>query len=454
MANLRRPPVSKNDELTLSIESLTSEGQGVARVEGYAVFVVGALAGETVRAHVIKVTPSYAIAKTTELLTASPERVRPGCRAFSRCGGCDLWHLDYAAQLAHKRRWVTDALVRLGGFEQPRVNEVLGMADPTRYRNKGSFPFGFDGGMAVFGFYAGRSHRLVALDDCPIQDERVVDVARRVCAWANDCRVSVYDETTGRGQLRHVVVRVTSEDETMAIVVTRGALPHKDELLARLSGCESVYHNENPKDTNVIFGERFTLLAGKPTLKETVCGKHFCVGPESFLQVNRTQTQKLYETALSLLNPQAHETVVDAYCGVGTISLLLAGRAAAVVGIEQVAAAVEDAKQNALENGVANAAFLCGDVEEVLPRLVSEGQRIDALLLDPPRKGCVEAALSAIAESGAQRVLYVSCNPATLARDCKYLFARGFTLGPVQPVDMFPQTFHVETVVLITKKND
>jgi len=451
MPNTGRPPVRKNDDLTLTIESLTNEGQGVARVNGYAVFVTGALAGETVLAHVIKVTPSYAVAKSMQFVTVSPERVVPACQVFTQCGGCDLWHLSYPAQLRQKRQWVEDAFRRLGGFAETPVREVLGMEDPTRYRNKAGFPFGIVGDAAVFGFYAGRSHRLVPLFDCPIHDERVVDAARRVSAWANECGVSVYDETTRRGQLRHVVARVTSEDECMAVVVTRGALPHRDELLACLSDCGSVWHNENPNDTNLIFGERFTLLAGKPALTEIVCGKRFLVGPQSFLQVNRTQTRVLYETALSLLDPRPDETVADVYCGVGTISLLLADRCAGVIGIEQAAPAVEDARRNAQENGAKNVSFLCGGAKELLPRLVSEGRKIDALVLDPPRKGCAEAALSAVAASGAKRVVYVSCNPATLARDCRILAAAGFSPAVVQPVDMFPQTCHVETVVLITR---
>ncbi len=453
MSPKMKPPVAKNDDIVVTIESLTNEGQGVARVDGYAVFVVGALAGEEVKAHVIKVAPSYAVAKTIEIIKPSPDRVEPACDVFSQCGGCSLWHLRYPAQLEQKQRWVEDALVRLGGFSDVPMQPIVGMDEPVRYRNKGSFPFGSSGSAAVFGFYAERSHRLVPFADCPIQDERIVDAARRVAAWANTCGIPVYNELDGSGQLRHVVARTNDEGECMVVVVTKGQLKKTDDLLSFLEGCDSVWHNENPKQTNVVFGEDFTLLSGKPALAEAIGEKRFSVGPQSFLQVNRVQTQALYETAREFLAAKPDETVVDAYCGVGTISLLIASDCARVIGIEQVAPAVEDAKANAADNGIENAEFLCGNVEDVLPRLVADGVTVNAVVLDPPRKGCGEAALEAIANSAATRVVYVSCNPATLARDCKYLAARGFALSAVRPVDMFPQTCHVETVVLITKVN-
>ncbi|HRX58096.1 MAG TPA: 23S rRNA (uracil(1939)-C(5))-methyltransferase RlmD [Eubacteriales bacterium] len=453
MAQYSKTPVSKNDDLTLQVTALTNEGQGVARVENFAVFVPGALPGETVSAHIIKVTASYAVAKILDFVTVSPDRTDPGCPVYAQCGGCTLRHLHYAAQLEQKRLWVGDALSRLGGFSDVSVQPVAGMETPSRYRNKGSFPFGTAGNAVVFGFYAARSHVLVPLADCPIQDERVVECAERVCAWANECRIPVYDEKTGKGQLRHVVVRTNADGARMVTVVTRGPLRRRDELFGLLGDCESVWHNENPKNTNVIFGELFTLLFGKPALIETIGDKRFSVGPQSFLQVNRKQTQVLYEAAASLLAAEPDETIVDAYCGVGTISLFLAGGCKQVIGVEQVAAAVEDAERNAVLNGVTNASFITGEVESVLPRLVAEQTKIDALVLDPPRKGCGEAALKAIAQSGANRVVYVSCNPATLARDCKFLAGRGFSLAAVQPVDMFPHTCHVETVCLLVKNS-
>ena len=451
MAQKLRPPVQKNDELIVTIDSLTNEGQGVARVEGYAVFIVGALVGEEVKAHIIKVMPTYAIAKAIEIRKPSPDRVRPACPVFAQCGGCSLWHLSYPAQLRQKQQWVEDALTRLGGFSGVPMQPIVGMEEPTRYRNKGSFPFGAAGNGAVFGFYAERSHRLVPFSDCLIQDERIVDATRRVAAWANACGVPVYDETTGEGQLRHVVARTTASGELMVVVVTKGQLKKSNDLLSFLEDVDSVWHNENAKDTNVIFGDRFTLLFGKAALTETIGEKRFSVSPQSFLQVNRIQTQALYETAREFLAAKPEETIVDAYCGVGTISLFIAGDCKRVIGVEQVAPAIEDAKANAKENGIANAEFVCGNVEDVLPRLIAGDAKIDAIVLDPPRKGCEEAALAAIVQSSANRVVYVSCNPATLARDCKYLAEHGFMLSAVRPVDMFPQTCHVETVVLMSR---
>lgn len=447
----RQPPVRKNDELTLSIDALTSEGQGIGRVEGFAVFVPGALPGEQVRAHVIKVTASYAVAKLIEAPAPAPERVRPACGAFPACGGCTLQHLDYAAQLALKRQTVADALERLGGFAAPPVAPTRGMANPWHYRNKGSFPFGADRGHAVFGFFSPRSHRLIPLVDCPIQDPRVVDIARRVAEWADSCAISTYDETTRRGVLRHVMARVTSTGESMAVIVTAtDRLPHADALLSLLGDVDSVWHNVNARETNVIFGGTFRLLAGAPALSESIGGLSFSVSPQSFLQVNAQQTTVLYREAARLLDARPEETIVDAYCGVGTISLLLSPAAGRVIGIESVPEAVEDARRNAAANGVVNATFLTGNVEDVLPTLDA---RIDAVVLDPPRKGCDPRALDAIASSGAARVVYVSCNPATLARDCARLAAHGFRLECATPVDMFPHTAHVETVALMARNN-
>ena len=444
-------PVKKNDDITITIDALTGEGAGVGRVDGYAVFVPGALPGETVTAHVLKVSAGYAVAKCAGVVTASPDRVTPRCPVYARCGGCALQHLKYEKQLEAKRAQVYDALTRLGGIEAPQVEQTIGMETPWRCRNKGSFPFGSDGGEIVFGFYAGRSHRIVPCPYCMIQDERVVDVMRRVAAWANDNAVSAYDEETQRGLLRHVSARVTAAGEVMTVIVTNGPLKKRDELLAALENVDSVWHNRNDRDTNVIFGDAFTLLCGRETLTEQIGGRTFAVSPQSFLQVNAAQAAVLYDTAITYLAPTPEETILDVYCGVGTISLLLADRCAGVIGIEQVPEAIADAERNAAANGVANARFLCGNAEDVLPKLVSAGERIAGIVLDPPRKGCEPGAIAAAAESGAERIVYVSCNPATLARDCRALIERGYTFVKAQPVDMFPQTGHVECVVLLSK---
>ena len=446
-------PFRKNEEITLEITGITSEGQGVGRSRDVAIFVPNTVACETVRAHIIKVEKRYCIAKAVSIETPSVHRVPPVCEAYAKCGGCALMHMDYEEQLRIKRQIVLDALERLGGFVGVEVQPVLGMRDPWRYRNKGSFPFGTVDGTVAFGFYAERSHRLIPLFDCPIEDARITAIARTVAEWAKRNRVSVYDETTRKGTLRACTVRVTSNSERMAVVVTNGPLPAKESLVKMLD-VESLYHNRNDRDTNVIFGDRFTLLNGAEKLIEQQGDLSFAVSPQSFLQVNPQQMKILYEEALRLLAPQKTETVADVYCGIGTISLAIAKHAKHVIGIECVPEAIEDAKQNAVRNGIENAQFLCGNAEDVLPKLVNDGLKPDAIVIDPPRKGCEPQVLDAIAQSAVNRVVYVSCNPSTLARDAKLLCEQGYRIAHVRPVDMFPHTHHVETVCLLSKLSE
>ena len=450
---MNRYPVDKNEELELTCDSVTLEGAGVGRVDGFAVFVPGALAGERVRVHVIKVTASYAVGKLLEVVDSSLQRMEPLCPVYARCGGCAFGHVTYEEELRIKERQVVDALTRLGGLKDVPMWPILGMDQPERYRNKGAFPYGMTENGPSFGFYAPRSHRLVPVDDCLIEQGSVCRAVNAVKDWAARNSIPPYDERTGKGCLRHAVVRVTTSGKLMAVVVTRGELPQKKELVDALSFADSVYWNRNDRNTNVIFGDRFTLLSGMPTLQETLNGIVFEVSPRSFLQVNPIQTQKLYGAALELLAPRPNETVADVYCGIGTISLLLARQAGKVIGIEVVPEAVENARENAARNGIQNASFLCAPAEEALPKLVQEGLTIDCLTVDPPRKGCDPQVLDTILSSGAKRMVYVSCNPATLARDIKLLIAGGFSVQAVQPVDMFPRCGHVETVVLLTRNS-
>ncbi len=336
------------------------------------------------------------------------------------------------------------------------ICDTIGMAEPWRYRNKGSFPFGYQD-TVQFGFFAPRSHRLIPFTDCMIQHPAIVSAAQSVRAWANENHISVYDEQTHMGSLRHCMARVSKDGRVMVVVVTHGKLPHKDELIQRLTkdvqGVCGIYHNRNDQRTNAILGDSFQLLWGAESMEDCIAGLQFKVSPASFLQVNPLQTEKLYATVLDYLQLDASETLIDVYCGIGTISLLAAQRLKKVLGIENVQAAVADAKANALRNHITNASFVCGDAERLLPSLIADGLRPDAIVVDPPRKGCEQAALQAIADSGARRLVYVSCNPATLARDCALLHEMGFTLLRAQPVDMFPQTTHVETCVLLSHKN-
>ena len=455
MKEKKQLPVERNDEIELDIVALGSEGQGIGRVEGYAIFVPGALPGERVKAHVIKAGAGYGVGKLMKIISASPQRITPLCGQHGRCGGCTLQHLAYPAQLDYKRQLVEDALKRIGGFENPIVAPVLGMENPWQYRNKGSFPLAMVDGRVKIGFYAPRSHRLIPMEDCFIEQEPVVLAAQTVRDWANAFAIPAYDEQTGQGILRHVMARETTTGQVMAVVIARKKPPRQKELVEmlqeRIEGLKSVYLNLNTADTNVIAGREYDLLWGEARVQETLCGLAFSISPASFLQVNSLQTEKLYQTALEFLKLQGQERVVDAYCGIGTISLLLAKHAGEVVGIEDVPQAVEDAKANALANNMENARFLCAPAEQALPALLKEGFVPDAIVADPPRKGCDAAFLQAVLQSGVRRMVYVSCNPATLARDCQTLSLGGFVIEKVQPVDLFPHSSHVETVVLLTK---
>lgn len=451
----QKPPLARNDDIEILIDALGSEGQGIGRYEGYAVFVPGALPGERVKAHMIKVNPGYGIAKLTEVLTASSERVLPRCGAFPRCGGCTLQHLAYKAQLDVKQRQVYDAFSRLGGIENPNVVDTVGMETPWGFRNKGVFPFGIVDGRVEAGAFATRSHRLIPLCACPIQKAGIMDVVNAVRDWANTYGISSYNETNGRGILRHVMARATKAGDVMAVIVTTGKLPRKEELIAaltsRVKGIRSIVHNINSTNTNVILGRKFTTLWGEEKLTETVAGFTVEVSAASFLQVNPMQTERLYQQAVEYAELNGDELVADIYCGIGTISMPLAKKAKRVVGIEAVPEAIEDAKANAKRNGIDNAEFLCGLAEEVLPKLVEEGLRPDVVVLDPPRKGAEEALLHAVLKTEPRRIVYVSCNPATLARDVKLLSAGGYSLVKAQPVDMFPHSAHVECVVLLSR---
>ena len=452
----KRPPVERNDDIVLEIDALGAEGEGIGRVDGYALFVPGALPGERVQAHVIKANSGYGVAKLVEIINPAPERVNPPCAIFGKCGGCTLQHLDYSAQLAYKRKVVEDALTRLGGLKDITVSPVIGMDEPWQYRNKGSFPLAEIDGRVQAGFFAPRSHRLIPTEDCLIQQESGLIAMLAVRDWANEHGVAAYDEKTGRGLIRHVVMRTTVNGEVMAVLVsTSASIPEKKALIEtlrdRVEGLASIYLNIQKGQTNVILGTDYRLLWGEPYITETLCDLSFSISPASFLQVNPVQTEKLYEKAIELLALNGNERVVDAYCGIGTITLLLARHAKEVVGIENVPEAVEDAKRNAEQNSIQNARFLCAPAEEALPKLLADGFKVDALLLDPPRKGAEEAFLRAVIESGVQRVVYISCNPATLARDCKILSEGGYKVEAVQPFDLFPQTAHTETVCLLKR---
>lgn len=453
----QKPPVNKNDIVEFSIDALGSEGQGIGRLNGYTLFCEDALPGEDVEALIINAKPKYAVAKLIRIVGRSPDRVEPKCGQSKKCGGCSLQHMSYAAQLLYKQKLIDDALKKLGGFSDILVPPVIGMRDNANYRNKGSFPIGIVDGKISGGFYSKRSHRIIPVGNCSIQNELTLSVLEFVCKWADENDIEPYDEVRHSGVLRHVVARVTSRGECMVIIVCTKP-PKRINALAELL-CEampevtSVYLNINEKDTNVITGESYKLLYGKSKLTEYFSGTAFKFGPASFLQVNHSQTEILYNKAIELLRQKGTENIIDAYCGIGTISLLLARSAKNVTGIEYVPQAVEDASANAKLNGIANAEFLCGDAGEIISGLVDKVNVPDILTIDPPRKGASEEFINAVIGSKIPTILYISCNPATLARDLKLLVGGGYHVEHVQPVDMFPMTNHVETIILLQREN-
>jgi len=448
--------IRKNDEIEITVERFGGE-MGIAHLEGMTLFVQGALPGERVLARAQRVEKTHAFLKTLSVLSSSPDRVQPPCPYYERCGGCVCQHMTYEATLQMKRERIRDALTRIGGIDA-EVPPVIGMADPWRYRNKTTLPVGGEKGKPMIGFFAPRSHRIVDVEGCLIAKEESDKAAAIVRRWMEKFQVEPYDEAARKGLIRHVMSRVSRAGQTMAVIVaTNHPIPHEHELIAMLRsglpGLSSVYLNVNRRGDNVILGLENHLLFGEERLRDTLCGMEYALSPLSFFQVNPVQTEKLYQTAVDFANLTGDELAADLYCGAGTISLLLAQKARRVIGIEVVPDAVRDAAVNAKRNGVANVEFHAAAAEDMLPRLVSEGLRPQVIVLDPPRKGCEEKVLAAITEAAPSRVVYVSCDPATLARDLKYLCAHGYRVDCCQGVDMFCWTGHVETVVRLLRKS-
>ena len=447
----------KNDVFEMTCDAFGQDAQGVCRHEGMAVFVPGMLPGETAMVRIVKPEKRYAFGRVDKLLTSAPERQEPFCPAYKRCGGCSCQHMRYETTLDFKRDQVQELLRRVGGLEIT-VPPVLGMEEPFAYRNKGAYPVAEVKGEPLCGFFAPRSHDLVPLPEegCRIQGRDSRDAVFAVLRWMNACGAKAYDETTGKGLVRHIMTRSTKAGRLMAVlVVTQKNIPQKDALISSLReavpGLESICLSVNSRRTNVILGTEIHTLWGKSVMEDTLCGLRFSVSPLAFFQVNPAQTEVLYGLALDFAQLTGNETVVDAYCGAGTISLLLAQKARRVVGIEIVPEAIENAIENASRNGITNAEFIVGASEEVLPDLVRRGLRPDVVVVDPPRKGCEEAVLRAILEVKPKRVVYVSCGAPTLARDAKILVEGGYCAERVQCVDMFCWTGGIETVMLLSK---
>ena len=447
--------MQKNEIYRLAAENLGAEMEGVCRLNGIPVFVPGLLPGEETDVRIVKAEKRYVFGRMeTPPGAPSPDRKDPGCPAYPRCGGCSCRHMNYEATLEAKRRQVKDCFERIGGIRID-VPPVLGMDHPDAYRNKTALPCGGTAGAPVLGFFAPRSHTVIPADACPNAIAPAGEIAARFLEWMKRFHVEPYREEDHRGFIRHLVIRVNREGESMVTVAANGrALPHADELAALLKPLRvvSLFLNENTARTNVILSERYHLIYGRETLPDILCGLKFELSPGAFFQVNPAQTEKLYETALRFAALSPSDRLCDVYCGAGTITLMMARYCQSAVGIEIVPAAVENARANAVRNGISNAEFHAGKAEELLPRMVRNGLRSDVIVVDPPRKGLEEEVVRAVAEAAPERVVYVSCNPATLARDAARFLNTGYKAVKVQPVDMFCWTSGIENVALFEKQ--
>ena len=449
----------KNDLVTLEIEDCGIDGEGIGKADGFTVFVKDAVIGDTVTAKIIKAKKNYGYGRLMEVLKPSPYRVEPKCEFARQCGGCQLQALSYDQQLVFKTNKVKGHLERIGGFTDIPMEPIIGMDELFHYRNKAQFPVGRNKeGKIVTGFYAGRTHNIIENRDCALGVAENKEVLDRVIAHMEKYGIEPYNEATGKGLVRHVLIRYGyfTKEVMVCLILNGNKLPKEEQLvksLCEIPGMTSITINVNKKHSNVILGEEIRLLWGQEYITDRIGDISYRISPLSFYQVNPMQTQKLYAKALEYADLHGQETVWDLYCGIGTISLFLAQKAKFVRGVEIVPAAIENAKENAKLNGLENTEFFVGKAEEVLPREYKKnGVYADVIVVDPPRKGCDETLLETMIEMNPERIVYVSCDSATLARDLKYLCERGYELRKVCPVDQFGMTVHVETVILLSQQ--
>ncbi|MBQ9023227.1 MAG: 23S rRNA (uracil(1939)-C(5))-methyltransferase RlmD [Eubacterium sp.] len=457
--------LKKNDEIEVTIEDIGTSGEGIGRADGAVLFVRDAVPGDHILAGITKVKKTYAYARLIRIITPSPDRVDPRCDYAGPCGGCQLQTLSYEKQLEYKIRKVKDVLERIGGFSQIPMEPIIGSEEPYHYRNKAQFPIGTSkDGRIITGFYAGRSHRIIENRDCALGapvNRQILDV---VIAHMERNGIPAYDEASGKGLVRHVLIRkgFATGQILVCLILNGKTVPHEEQLaddLFAIPGMHSFSVNVNTEQTNVILGDEVRLIRGEAFITEKLQNITYRISPKSFFQVNTKQTEKLYATALEYAGLTGDETVWDLYCGAGTISLFLARQAKHVYGVEIVPEAIEDAKENAKLNGIENVTFYTGKAEEIVPAFYeaqkeSDEQAVhpDVIVVDPPRKGCDASILQTMLEMAPDRIVYVSCDPATLARDLRILSDGGYQVQRVRPVDQFSQTVHVETVVLLQKK--
>ena len=457
--------MQKNDELILKIEDMGVDGAGIGKADGMTFFVKDAVIGDVVRAKLMKLKKTYGYARLMELLEASPDRVEPKCPYYRQCGGCQIQALSYEKQLEFKERKVRNNLERIGGFSEIPMEPIVGMEESYHYRNKAQFPVGTDkDGHIVTGFYAGRTHTIIPNRDCALGLPVNREILDLVIDFMEKYHVSAYDEKTGKGLVRHVLIRCgfTSKEKMVCLIINGKSLPHSEKLveaLREIDGMTSISINCNTERTNVILGRKTVVLWGQEYITDQIGEISYEISPVSFYQVNPVQTEKLYGLALEYADLHGEENVWDLYCGIGTISLFLAQKAKQVYGVEIIPQAIENAKRNAVKNGIENAEFFVGKSEEVLPEFYEKeaaaGRKAhaDVIVVDPPRKGCDEKLLETIVKMAPDRVVYVSCDSATLARDLKILCENGYELKRARAVDQFCHTVHTESVCLMERKD-
>ncbi len=462
--------MNKNEIVTVEITDIGVSGEGIGHVDGYTLFIKDAIIGDVVEAKVMKAKKNYGYARLMQVIQPSSDRVEPKCAYARKCGGCQIQEMSYERQLAFKEQKIRGNLERIGGFAEEEINRVMepvvGMEHPFGYRNKAQFPFGTDReGNPITGFYAGRTHDIIANTDCALGVEQNQEILELILQYMKEYHIAAYDEKTGKGLLRHALIRYgfKTKEIMVCLVVNGKKLPHGEKLiekLTKLKGMTSITISPNNRRDNVIMGDSYETLWGQGYITDYIGNVKYQISPLSFYQVNPVQTEKLYGLALEYADLKGNETVWDLYCGIGTISLFLAQKAKQVYGVEIVPQAIDDAKQNAQINAIENAEFFVGKAEEVLPEYYEnyarehhgENAHADVIVVDPPRKGCDETLLETIVKMQPEKVVYVSCDSATLARDLKYLCANGYEMKIVRGVDQFPNTVHVETVCLLSKK--
>ena len=448
--------VNKNDDIKLNITGYTAEGGGVGKFDGQAIFVENTAVGDEILCHIIKAKKTYAVGKITKIIRPSRHRIEPECECFKSCGGCSFAHITYEEELRLKEQKVIDAFQRIGGLT-PKFAPIIPSPHVTRYRNKAQYPVRRENGILKIGFYAKKSHRVIDCEDCLLQPREFTQVIEIIKNWINKFNITVYNEEIGIGLIRHVYLRKAfATGELMVCIVANGKeLPNSDSLIEALKaveGFKTLILNTNCDNTNVVLGEACRAIYGDPYITDILCGVRVKISPLSFYQVNHDGAELLYGKAAEYATPTGEEDILDLYCGAGTIGLSMANKVKSLVGVEIIPEAIEDAKKNALLNNIENARFICGDASLAAEQLKAEGVAPQTIILDPPRKGCAQSLLETVAEIAPQRIVYVSCDPATLARDAKHLESLGYQTIEVTPVDMFPRTAHVETVVLLSRK--